>query len=89
MSIIEATADTLLRQASMTAAEYFDKAILHIDTTFGEGYAKEHPELIAAYMKVSASDMNFMTLSKSLSEGLEALAESLSNALMDSFADKS
>ncbi len=30
---------TLMRQASMTAAEYMDAAVRRIDATFGKGYA--------------------------------------------------
>lgn len=81
MGHIEASADTLLRQASMTAAEYFDKAVRHIDDSFGDGYAKKHPELIAAFMQVAASDMNYATLAKAQSEAIEYLAGMQSDSL--------
>jgi hypothetical protein len=81
MSHIQANSDTLLRQASMTAMEYFDKAVIHIDDSFGKGYAKEHPELIAAFMQVAASDFNAANSAKSLAEAIEQLAETQANAI--------
>jgi len=53
---METRADLLMRQASMTAHDYMQKAISDIDNLLGEGYAKEHPELIAAYMQTAALD---------------------------------
>jgi hypothetical protein len=47
---------TLLRQAPMTAQNYFIDAVRIIDEKFGEGYAAKHPELVAAFMQVCASD---------------------------------
>ena len=52
MGTIEASADTLLRQASLTAEEYMTEAIERIDKSFGQGYAKKNPNLVAAFMKV-------------------------------------
>ena len=43
-----ASNETLMRQASATADEYLFKAVDGIDGLFGEGFAKAHPELIAA-----------------------------------------
>lgn len=49
----------LMRQAIDTAETYFNKAVRIIDETFGEkGYAKEHPELIAGFMRTAAADFN-------------------------------
>jgi hypothetical protein len=78
MSFIQANADTLLRQASITADQYLHEAITAIDKKFAKGYAKDHPNLIAAFMKVAASDMNNATFAKAQSEAIESLAESLS-----------
>jgi hypothetical protein len=49
--MIEADYDTLLRQATMTAHDYLLHAIADIDKVLGKGYAKDPPELIAAYMQ--------------------------------------
>jgi hypothetical protein len=54
---IEAGNQTLMRQAPMTANEYLLSAIDHIDYALGKGYAKQHPELIAAFMQTSAIDL--------------------------------
>jgi len=53
---ITAGTETLFRQAPMTAHDYMMKAIDDIDELLGKGYAKQHPELIAAYMQTAAID---------------------------------
>lgn len=50
------TGTTLMRQAVMTACDYMANAIQDIDYRLGDGYAADHPELIAAYMKTAAQD---------------------------------
>jgi hypothetical protein len=54
---IDAGNETLLRQAPATANEYLLSAIDHIDLKLGAGYAAKHPELIAAFMQASATDL--------------------------------
>lgn len=56
MSEISASSETLMRQAPMTATEYLDEAIERIDRRLGGGYAKQHPELIGAFMQTAAID---------------------------------
>jgi hypothetical protein len=62
--------DTLLRQASLTAEDYFLKAIIAIDEKFGEGYAKKNPDLIAAFMKTASVDFATTSISKLICEEL-------------------
>ena len=45
-----------MKHAHETADEYMNKAVISIDNKFGDGYAKSHPELIAAFMQTSALD---------------------------------
>lgn len=52
------TPTDLIRQARDTAETYFNQAVRIIDGKFGEGYAKEHPELIAGFMKTAAMDFD-------------------------------
>lgn len=77
MGNITGSTETLFRQAMMTAAEYFQNAIAEIDEALGSGYAKEHPELIAAFMKVAASDFHTTCFSKAHSDAIENLANSI------------
>jgi hypothetical protein len=51
-------ADTLMRQAHMTAHDYMLNARVDIDSIFGAGYAKAHPELVAAYMQTAVRDFH-------------------------------
>ncbi len=50
--------ENLMKQASMTANEYFYRAIDTIDKQFGQGYAKSHPELIVGFMITAAKDFH-------------------------------
>jgi hypothetical protein len=66
--------DTLLRQASMTAHEYFHDAIKTIDDEFGDGFAKGHPELIAGFMQAAAHDFHAGITTRALQEIADAVA---------------
>jgi len=39
---------------AITANDYMLQAVRNIDEAFGDGYAKEHPELVGAYMQTVA-----------------------------------
>ena len=74
---ITASYDTLLKQAPMTADEYLRAAVLSIDEQFEEGYAQKHPELIAAFMQVCASDLGTSTLVIAIQEAASEIAQAL------------
>ena len=63
---VEAGNSTLLRQAPMTAHTYMACAVHDIDEMFGKGYAKAHPELVAAYMQTSAIEMTGGAIARAL-----------------------
>ncbi len=65
---IDASAETLMRQAKLTAGEYLDAAVLDIDEKFGSGFAKSHPELVAAYMTTAALDYGTVTNAQSIQD---------------------
>jgi hypothetical protein len=56
------TADELMRQAPMTIKFYFLEAVEIIDKHFGEGYAKENPVLLAAFIQGCSEDLKSMVL---------------------------
>ncbi len=62
--------ENLVKQASMTADAYFYRAITTIDKQFGDGYAKNHPELIVGFMTTAASDFQSCLISQTLDERL-------------------
>lgn len=66
--MIDASYDTLMRQASMTACDYMIHAVEDIDRIFGEGYAAKNPELVAAYINTAAIDFASNVISKTISE---------------------
>jgi hypothetical protein len=69
--------DALLRQAGMTAHDYMLAGITSIDDLFGKGYAKAHPELLAAYMQTAAIDFHSAIIVKDLGGALERIANAL------------
>jgi len=81
--MIDADYTTLLRQAHMTAHDYMLHAVADIDERLGKGYAKEHPELIAAYMWTAAADFGRASIAKELGEAIYNLAETLGRGVAD------
>jgi uncharacterized protein YukE len=80
MRRVSADSDTLLYQAMTTTARYLKSAIMEIDDELGKGYAKQHPELIAAYMRTAAVDFQAGVIAGALediSESIEKAAEAL------------
>lgn len=75
--MIEADAQTLMRQAHLTAHDYLVNAQIDIDQIFGDGYAREHPELIAAYMRTAAQDLHTAITAKEIGEALRELATAI------------
>jgi hypothetical protein len=70
----------MMRQAHMTAEEYFDAAIKSIDGAFGNGYAKDHPELIVGFMAASAQDFHtamFVKNAEALTSAIREVADGL------------
>jgi hypothetical protein len=59
--------------ALTTTTEYLDKAIERIDERFGEGYAKAHPELVAAFMYTSVADYGSTLIAETFTELSEAI----------------
>lgn len=55
---ISASTEELLKQAPMTAQTYFHAAIRTINERFGETYAREHPELVGAFVAACAQDFH-------------------------------
>lgn len=76
---IEADFTTLMRQASMTASEYMREACTEIDALFGEGFAKKHPELVATFMQVAASDYNSASTAKVFGAAIKNIGWSIDN----------
>lgn len=60
------TPTDLMLQARDTAETYFNQSIRIIDSKFGEGYAKAHPELIAGFMRTAAMDFHTAILNQKL-----------------------
>jgi hypothetical protein len=73
-------AHTLMEQAPSTVLQYMDAAIKWIDKSFGEGYSKQHPELVGAFIQACSTDFLAGILAKevqTLSDRLQGIAEAL------------
>lgn len=81
MTEISASADTLLRQASMTANTYLLEAIESIDNQLGKGYAAKNPGLIAAFMSTAAADFHTAVTSQQIRAGIEEAARTIADSV--------
>jgi hypothetical protein len=68
---------TMLRQAGMTAETYLIDGVAAIDKFFGKGFAKEHPELIGAFMQSAATECAGRTIAQQIRAGLDELGAAL------------
>jgi len=50
------SADNLAKQASATVHCYMRGAVMAVDEFLGEGYAKDHPELVGSIVQACAID---------------------------------
>ncbi|MEG1899425.1 MAG: hypothetical protein RR183_07100 [Bacteroidales bacterium] len=66
-----------MRQAPETVQTYLTYAVRAIDTEFGKGYAKEHPELVSGYIQASSLDMSASMIAKSIQD----LEDSIKNKM--------
>lgn len=77
---IEADFDALFTLAQGRAESYLRTAETQIDAVLGDGYAKEHPELIAAFMK-TASDEFTRTAAIKVLQNLGYALDSIADAM--------
>lgn len=68
--------ESAFRQAWLSADDYMEVAIRQIDLRFGEGYAENHPELVAAFMRTCAQDFH-TTIMKVALQDIEAAIQVL------------
>jgi len=64
-----ASPDRLMEQAPDTAHVYLLRAVEIIDGCLGKGYAKKHPELIAAYLLTCAVDCGASMIARAIQLG--------------------
>lgn len=71
------TPTDLMIRAGKSAHTYFNQAVRIIDEKFGEGYAKEHPELIGHFMRTAAADFHTAILNQKLDDLVAEIRDSL------------
>jgi hypothetical protein len=69
------TATELLGVATSTIDGYLGEAIANIDRRFGEGYSREHPELVGASLRAAAQDFHTSIMNVRLEEIGEAIEQ--------------
>lgn len=75
--MITATFLQLAQEAPLIVAGMLDDTIIQIDNRFGRGYAKRHPELVAAFLAASENNFSIATLAQQIRAGLDNIADSL------------
>ena len=79
---IEASFDTLFRQAQATAEELLKEAVRVIDlVVFKPGYAEKNPQLVAAFMQAATADFHTSASAKSYGEWCERATDALERAV--------
>jgi hypothetical protein len=68
---IEIDGTAMMRQAGMTAETYFYDAITAIDKHWGNGFSKEHPELIGSFMQAASIDFAGSCIAQQIRGGLD------------------
>jgi hypothetical protein len=93
--MIEADVTTLMRRAWLTASDYMRFGVQEIDAQFGPGYAKAHPELLAAFMRTAAADFGASIIAKEIGGAIDSLSATIEvwvgsglSDLRDTLADK-
>lgn len=83
---MKTSARQLMEQAPSTIDYYLSEARFRIDKEFGEGYAKEHPELVAMFVQACVKDYSATMmanaiddLSLTLSCGFDKISESIND----------
>ena len=71
------TPTDLMLQARDSAETYFNQSIRIIDSKFGEGYAKAHPELIGDFMQTVAAEFHTAILNQKLDDLIAKISDSL------------
>lgn len=73
------TADfhTLMDDSSMTVSRHMSDGIVAIDKTFGVGWAKKHPELLAAFIQASAVHLVGAVIAQQVRAGMDNIAHML------------
>jgi hypothetical protein len=74
-----ANAETLMRQAPMTADTYLRECVKSIDSQFGQGFAKANPAVLAAMLQASSMDFASMVISNSFDRVAVAIEDGLTS----------
>lgn len=81
-------AETLSRQGLMSALDLYREAVREIDSMMGEGYAKEHPELIGQILMAANIDYAGSIIADRLIDGLEAISTSIDHINDPEFSEE-
>lgn len=68
----------LMDQAGPTVGHWLSQSVHEIDRTFGEGYAKKNPALIAAFIQAAALDQLTAHLTTRIADRIADLSRAVS-----------
>lgn len=75
MDKIEADWKKIMEDGSDAAVFYLGQSVIAIDRKFGNGYAKQHPELVGDFMKAAATESQGSQIAKTIQELAEELSK--------------
>ena len=75
MATTKSRDEIALQDAAISVSAWGAAARRNIDDDFGPGYADAHPELVAAYIKASAMQFLSITLTRSITEAADRIAD--------------
>ncbi len=70
-----------MRQAGMTASTYMNAAVEAIDTKFGDGFAKENPQLVGSFMLSASLDFLACSSAKAVGDSIAYLSTNIVDAI--------
>lgn len=68
----------LMDQAQMTVGYWLSHSVHQIDRTFGDGYAKKNPALVAAFIQAAAMDQLTGHLTTRIAKRIADLSQAVS-----------
>lgn len=80
---ITSTSTELMAQASETAGLYLITAVKKINEALGKGAAKDHPELIAAFMASASSDFRTGLMAKTLIYAVDEITKGITQPKLE------
>lgn len=75
-------AQTILSKDIEIYSNFLRNAVGVTDAVFGEGYAKEHPELIGTLVRAMIAEANAKMMAEALQQGFASIAHAIEQGIL-------